>query len=143
MLWSTPATLKNRSKERKKILTILTIFPLKYIVWIVLISFFPPQLGRKFLQRMEGIGLASMWWKKKRKERKNCQRGEEEEKKEERRKIKDYFIGQVGDAYSWGINTHLRCYCLRIHVVCLVVHSQTTRILISNNFDCRQVEKSN
>lgn len=27
---------------------------------------------------------------------------------------------QVGDAYSWGINTHTRCYCLRIHVVCLV-----------------------
>lgn len=42
-----------------------------------------------------------------------------------------FFVGQVGDAYSWGINTHLRCYCLRIHVFGLAGHvtQAATRII--------------
>ncbi|KYN44188.1 hypothetical protein ALC56_01371, partial [Trachymyrmex septentrionalis] len=47
-----------------------------------------------------------------------------------------FFVGQVGDAYSWGINTHLRCYCLRIHVFGLAGHvmQAATRIFIRNRF---------
>lgn len=43
-----------------------------------------------------------------------------------------FFVGQVGDAYSWGINTHLRCYCLRIHVFGLAGHvtQAATRIIV-------------
>lgn len=41
---------------------------------------------------------------------------------QERRRRTSFFVGQVGDAYSWGINTHLRCYCLRIHVFGLAGH---------------------
>ncbi|KYQ56460.1 hypothetical protein ALC60_04537 [Trachymyrmex zeteki] len=47
-----------------------------------------------------------------------------------------FFVGQVGDAYSWGINTHLRCYCLRIHVFGLAGHvtQAATRIFVRNRF---------
>ena len=64
-------------------------------------------------------------WRKEKKEIVKEGKRRRRKKKEGRSRID--FIGQVGDAYSWGINTHLRCYCLRIHVVCLVVHSQTTK----------------
>lgn len=114
----------------------LTIFLSKYILIarVMLIFFFFHNWDGNFYREWR----SSVWliqrscddWAydddevvNKKKKKRGREGGEERRKKEDQ---DHYSIGQVGDAYSWGINTHLRCYCLRIHVVCLVVHSQTT-----------------